>query len=178
MRFSCIVAMDEERGIGKQGKIPWRFPDDIRHFAEVTTGIPTAGKQNAVIMGRRTWESLPERFRPLPKRLNVVLSRSAELPVPQGVVVQSSLTGALAMLSDRKDVHDVFVIGGAAVFAEAVQHPSCSKLLITSIPGTYECDVFFPDLSVEFGFVNVMGVIGYPKNPSFALFERDLSSDG
>lgn len=167
--------MDEERGIGKQGKIPWRFPDDIRHFAEVTTGTPPTGKHNAVIMGRRTWESLPEKFRPLPNRVNVVLSRRAEFSVPQGVVVQSSLTGTLAMLSDRKDVHDVFVIGGASVYGEALEHPECCAVLVTRIPHTFNCDVFFPEIPTV--FVNTHGVVGFHGQRSFMFFKR-VSTDG
>ena len=74
IKFSLVVAMDEERGIGKQGTLAWRLPADLKHFKEITTEVKDMKKQNAVIMGRKTWESLPEKFRPLPQRLNIVVT--------------------------------------------------------------------------------------------------------
>ena len=74
--FSVIVAAaSTSMGIGKQGKLPWRLSADMAHFKDVTSTTSSALKRNAVIMGRATWESIPPRFRPLPSRLNVVLSR-------------------------------------------------------------------------------------------------------
>jgi dihydrofolate reductase len=75
LKLSLIVAMNNSnRGIGVNGTIPWRLPKDLKHFARVTTFTSTPGKQNAVIMGKNTWQSIPKQYRPLPNRLNVVIS--------------------------------------------------------------------------------------------------------
>lgn len=77
--YSIVVAATRSGGIGLDGKIPWRLPKDMAFFKSVTSATADASKMNAVIMGRRTWASLPPKFRPLKGRLNVVLSRSADV---------------------------------------------------------------------------------------------------
>jgi dihydrofolate reductase len=79
-RVTLIVAATKNNGIGTAGKLPWRLPQEMQYFARVTTGDPDGtgkGKKNAVVMGRATWESIPRRFRPLPGRINFVISRQA-----------------------------------------------------------------------------------------------------
>lgn len=148
--FGCIAAMDERRGIGIGGKLPWQLRGDLRRFQDVTIGNLPEGKQNVVIMGRKTWESLPENRRPLPKRLNIVLTRDPAGVYPAGLLHAVSLDKALAQVAARPDTGSVFVIGGAVVFAEAVQHPSCAKLFLTDIEGTFEADTFFPEIPKAF----------------------------
>ena len=109
----------------------------------------TDGMTNAVVMGRRTWESLPERFRPLPGRLNVVLSRSAgKLALPDAVVQSDSLEGALRTLAEpahAASVESVFVIGGGEVYREALAHPLCDAVHLTEVGGRdFDCDTFLP----------------------------------
>jgi dihydrofolate reductase len=118
------------RVIGRDGGLPWHLPSDMRHFKELTTG-------GTVIMGRRTWESIPERFRPLPERRNVVLS-SRGLDAP-GAEVLSSLESALAAAGT-----DAFVIGGGATYAETL--PLADRVYATEIAGEVEGDTFFPAL--------------------------------
>lgn len=138
MEFSIIVAIDEKGGVGKANTLPWHIPADLRHFKEITTG-------GTVIMGRNTWESIPEKFRPLPNRLNIVLTGNLNYLVPEGVKLASSLDGALA-ISEGK----TFVIGGAKVFEEAIRHESCNELIITKIDGDFNCDTFFPFIPLDF----------------------------
>ena len=74
-RLTLIVAATKANGIGANARLPWRLPKEMKYFAQVTSHAPE-GRQNAVIMGRNTWESIPKKFRPLPKRVNVVVSRN------------------------------------------------------------------------------------------------------
>jgi len=129
--------MDENRGIGKNNDLPWHLSADLKHFAAVTKG-------GTVIMGRKTWESLPEQYRPLKERLNIVVSRS-ELELPQGVKLAHSLDEALELAEGK-----TFVIGGATLYAEAIKHPACKELILTEVEGTADCDAFFPEIPAGF----------------------------
>ena len=77
MTYQLVVAATRKLGIGKAGKMPWKLPGDMAYFKELTSKTAESGMQNAVIMGRKTWESIPPKFRPLPNRVNVVLTRKA-----------------------------------------------------------------------------------------------------
>lgn len=152
LSFSIIVAVDEKFGIGKDGKLPWHLSADLRHFKKITTEAP-AGKQNAVIMGRKTWDSLPEKFKPLPGRINVVVSRQKDFKLPPGVILAPGLQAALGHCDGLKNLNQVFVIGGGEIFSEAIHAPSCRTLYITKIDKDYHCDTHFPrDLS---GFTRI-----------------------
>lgn len=148
MGLAAVVAVDDQRGIGKDGDLPWRIPADMAHFKSLTIG----SGNNAVIMGRTTWQSIPARFRPLPNRLNIVLSRRG-LEVPDGVEVAGSLPEALERASDAEHV---FAIGGAQVYQEAMRHPQCEALYITRVDGVFECDTYFPDWSGAYRHARVM----------------------
>eukprot|EP00927_Polykrikos_kofoidii_P086971 TRINITY_DN98_c0_g1_i2.p1 TRINITY_DN98_c0_g1~~TRINITY_DN98_c0_g1_i2.p1 ORF type:complete len:488 (+),score=57.35 TRINITY_DN98_c0_g1_i2:68-1531(+) len=146
---SVIVATTPKRGIGKDGTLPWRIPEDLAHFKRVTTATDGDGCQNAVVMGRKTWESIPEKFRPLAGRINVVLTKSASEPAfvspyPDGVVTAASLTSAVEKLVSRDDVAEIFVIGGESAYREALEMPSCHRIFLTRIGKEMECDAFFP----------------------------------
>ena len=154
--------MDRNRGIGKDGKLPWKLPGDMKFFKEITTnpdrgvvevmhGLP-AGEGavrfseeacNAVLMGRKTWESLPASYRPLPGRINGVLSRS-RFDAGDDAEVWESLDHALEDLDDTADIGGIFVIGGAQIYAAALAHPDCARLYITEIDGEFPCDTHFP----------------------------------
>ena len=106
MSVGLVWAQAHDRVIGRDNAIPWRIPEDLRHFKEITG-------EARVVMGRRTWESLPARFRPLPGRENVVLTSDPSYDAP-GARLAASLADALA------DSGDAWVIGGANVYAEAI----------------------------------------------------------
>jgi dihydrofolate reductase/thymidylate synthase len=148
--FQIVVAASARWGIGNGGALPWKIPGDTKRFAEITTRTFDAEKTNAVVMGRKTWESLPRKFRPLPERLNVVLSRTADaLDFPPGVLVARSLDGALALLSEIVSVETVFVIGGGEVYAEALASPALDAVHLTRVETEAECDAFFPPLGED-----------------------------
>lgn len=132
-RVSIVAAVARGGVIGRAGTIPWRLPEDSRHFRDLTMG-------HAVVMGRRTWDSLPERFRPLPGRRNVVVTRSLGWAA-EGAERAASLADALELLADEPQV---FVAGGAELYAEAL--PLADELLVTEVDAEFEGDVFFPQL--------------------------------
>jgi len=149
--ISVIVATTLKGGIGKDGHLPWHLPGDMAHFKRVTLAQNEkgSGMKNAVIMGRKTWESIPEKFRPLSERLNVVLTRGADAaeyksPYPEDVLVASSVSKAVEKLAARTDVSEIFVIGGQAAYQEAVDMPNCARIFLTRVARDLECDAFFP----------------------------------
>ena len=156
--FHIIVAMDAQHGIGKGGKLPWYLPGDLKHFKQITTQTSVPYKKNAVIMGRKTWESLPEKFRPLSGRLNVVLTRHESFPLPKDVVRVKSLNQAVSAVTDsplNKKVESAFIIGGAEVFKTALgEGIVVEKIYLTKVLGNFDCDTFFPRFENHFELIS------------------------
>lgn len=121
MTLGLVWAQSPAGVIGVDGALPWHVPEDLAHFRALTRGCP-------VVMGRATWESLPERFRPLPGRDNVVLSRTTGYDAP-GAVVVGSLRAALELVGGR----DAWVIGGGAVYAGAVAHADVAVVTVVDV---------------------------------------------
>ena len=141
MKFYLIAAADEKMGIGKNHKLPWNLPTDLKFFHDTTIGTG----RNAVIMGRTTWESIPEKFRPLASRINIIMTRSGALELPHGAQPAASLEEALAK-AQAQNPNEIFVIGGAQIFAEAISDLRCAGLYITEVSGDFKCDTFFPKI--------------------------------
>ena len=131
--ISLIAAVAGNRAIGKSGQLLWHLPEDMRHFRETTRGKP-------VIMGRKTWESLPDAFRPLPGRHNIVVSRNPAYEVP-GATLVTSLEEAVQCAGAAGEV---FVIGGAELYRQAL--PLANRLYLTEVSGNFDGDVFFPEI--------------------------------
>jgi len=129
--ISLIAALASNRAIGKNNELLWHLPEDMRHFRETTRGKP-------VIMGRKTWESLPDSFRPLPGRHNIVVSRNTAYQAP-GATLASSLEEAVRQAGNADEA---FVIGGAELYRQAL--PLSSHLYLTEIEENIDGDVFFP----------------------------------
>ena len=150
MSFDVVVAADLDWGIGKDQSLPWpKLRGDLRHFKRITSTTSTPGRRNAIVMGRKTWQSKEVAERALPDRLNVVVSRG-ELAVPPGVVLAHSLDEALAV----RDVETVFVVGGAVLLIEAVERRDLRYVYLTRIEERYDCEIKMPDLDAR-GFVRV-----------------------
>jgi dihydrofolate reductase len=153
MDFDIVVAVDEAGGIGQNGRLPWRLSGDMARFKALTTDRGAErGAENAVVMGRRTWDSLQPRFRPLPDRLNVVLTRNPTLELPARVLRASGLEAALDELAERAragGVGHLFVIGGAEIFAQALGRPECRRVHLTRVHGRFACDASFPPLGSQ-----------------------------
>lgn len=148
--FDIVVAVDDQSGIGKEGKLPWRLSADLKRFKEITATRNDPSKINAVIMGRKTWESLPDQYRPLPGRINIVLSRNEQVLLPEGVSKAKNLQDALQITTQsflQKKIENIFVIGGAQIFKEALLSAQCRQIHLTRIKGVFHCDVFFPEIN-------------------------------
>jgi dihydrofolate reductase len=130
MILSMIVAATENDVIGKDGKMPWRLPAESRYFRDTTKGHP-------VITGRKNYEAMG---RPLPDRLNIVITRQEDYEVPDGVIVVHSLKEARE-LPQVKSAGEVFIIGGAQIYDEAT--PQADRLYLTTIHTKMDGDTFF-----------------------------------
>lgn len=136
MRLNLIYARAANGVIGTNNTLPWHLPEDMAHFKRHTTGCP-------VIMGRKTWDSLPPRFRPLPGRLNLVLTRQAGWQA-EGAERFTRLDDALARC---RDAAEVWVIGGAEIYAQAL--PKAQRVVVTEIAKDFEGDAYAPVLGAE-----------------------------
>lgn len=130
-----IWAQDAAGGIGLDGDMPWHLPEDMAHFRQTTRGFP-------VLMGRVQWESLEPRFRPLPGRDNIVLTRDASYSAP-GAQVVTDLREGLRLVADRW----AWVIGGGQIYRHAMEH--ADELVVTTIDKTFETDVSAPTIGAE-----------------------------
>lgn len=131
-----IVAVDRNGAIGKGGKLPWHYSADMKFFKETTTG-------NAVVMGRRTWLSLKK---PLPNRLNIVLSRTSEIEPQESLLVLQSVESVVSIARDLET--DLYVIGGEQVYRSFLPH--IDKWIVTEVPMTVEdADAFVPENYLE-----------------------------
>ena len=131
--IELIVARDVKYGIGLDGRIPWRCKADMMHFKRVTTERDDMTKRNAVIMGRKTWESL--KGKPLVDRVNICLSSS-----PQSIVTCSSIEGAIAYCNENPVVAKIFIIGGEQVYREALTFHPVSRIWMTVIKREFPTD--------------------------------------
>ena len=130
----CLIAAVAKNGvIGVKNKLPWHLPDDMKYFVDQTKGFPC-------IMGRKNWESIPEKYRPLKDRPNIILSRDKYYNA-NGASVFSELFPALVFAGNFS--HKVFVIGGGDVYAQAIQY--AKTLYLTEIDAEIEGDCVFPD---------------------------------
>jgi dihydrofolate reductase len=132
LKVVIVAAVARGGVIGRDGAVPWHLPEDMARFRALTTGHP-------LVMGRKTWDSLPERFRPLPGRRNVVLTRTREWHA-EGVDSAESLDAALRLLEGARQV---FVIGGAELYAAAL--PLADELELTEVDLEVEGDTLFPE---------------------------------
>lgn len=135
-KLGLIYARARNGVIGKDNQMPWHLPEDLAHFRKTTMGAP-------VLMGRKTWESLPPRFRPLPGRRNIVITRQADWHA-EGATRAASLEEALALCGD---VPAAWVTGGAEIYRLAL--PLADTVAVTEIEADYEGDAFAPQLGSE-----------------------------
>lgn len=147
--LNLIAAACENMGIGVNGTLPWRLKKEMAYFTTMTSKVRDPSKKNAVIMGRKTWDSIPPKFSPLSNRVNIVLTRNVDQVksrVPESVVVVPSLDEAIKYIESRDDIELTWVIGGSSVYKASMEHPNCYKIYLTVIEKLFDCDTFFPNI--------------------------------
>jgi dihydrofolate reductase/thymidylate synthase len=156
-RLSAVVAITPSGGIGYQGTLPWvsagiRLPGDISYFKHVTSTTDDINKRNAVIMGRRTFESIPSQFKPLSNRVNVVITENPGWSYPN-VETVTSLELAIDLLMNNDKYKDMIesgvIIGGVRLFEEVLFHPMCCSYHLTRINRDFPCDAYLSPKTID-----------------------------
>ena len=137
MKIAIIVAMDKDRGIGKNNSLMWHLPADMNFFKETTLG-------QIVVMGRKNYESIPVKFRPLPNRENVILTRNKNFKAHGCVVMHSMQECMLAYKGDRTG-RTMHIIGGGEIYKIALEADLVDEMYITYVDQSYGADTFFPE---------------------------------
>lgn len=140
MKIAIIVAMDEKRGIGKDNGLLWHLPEDMKFFKNTTT-------DNIVVMGRKNYESIPEKYRPLPNRENVILTRNKDYKA-EGCLVFHSFEDILDHYVDEEE-KTMFIIGGGEIYKLALDKDIVDEMYITKVEKTYNADTFFPEINLR-----------------------------
>lgn len=138
MKISMIAAMGTNRVIGRGGDLPWHIPEDLKFFKRTTKG-------HAIIMGRKTFDSIGKR--PLPHRENIVLTRQRDYEVPEGVRVFASLEESLDYLREKGDEDEAFIVGGSEIYRQGLEH--ADRIYLTEIEQSFDGDTFFPEFSKD-----------------------------
>ncbi|MDP2090520.1 MAG: dihydrofolate reductase [Candidatus Gracilibacteria bacterium] len=146
MKFNIILAVDEKNGILKRNTVSWNLPSDMKYFKKITSETSDLAKMNAVIMGRVTWFSISSKFRPLPDRINCILSRELKQndigsEVDDFVLYFNSLEHCLSELESKQNIENIFIIGGADLYNQVLTNPMLDKIYMTKIKGDVDCDV-------------------------------------
>lgn len=140
MIISLIVAVSENNVIGKDNDLVWNLPDDMKFFKKTTNG-------HFVIMGRKNYESIPEKFRPLPNRTNVIITRQTNFQAKDCLVV-NDINQALDLAKNAQE-QEAFIIGGGQIYQLALQNDLVDRIYLTRIHDEFEGDTFFPELSEQ-----------------------------
>ncbi|KAG7571644.1 Dihydrofolate reductase domain [Arabidopsis suecica] len=168
--YQVVIAATRDMGLGMDMKLPWDLPTDSQFFHDVTTRTTDPTKRNATIMGRKSWESTPLEIRPLPGRLNIVLTKSSchDIATDENVLVCSSMESALELLATESyslSIEKVFVIGGGELLRNYMNAPSCDAIHLTEIDISVPCDAFAPRVDTS---------LYHPWYSSFPIVENGI----
>lgn len=154
--MNIIVALCNKNGIGFNNKIPWNILADLKYFKKVTSHSNSPILKNVVIMGRKTWDSIPTKFRPLDNRINIVLSNNKDLKL-EGAFVCNSITESFNILNkiSNANMDNVFIIGGESIYNQAINNNKVKKIYVTEIYENFECDSYFPSIPDHFKLISV-----------------------
>lgn len=173
--ISAVVAVTPSWGIGCGGALPWaaqgkHLPADMAHFKHCTSHTDDPSKVNGVIMGRLTWESIPAAYRPLPGRINVIVTRApGSISDSRDTHAVRSFEEALDLLNAMPHVEKAVVIGGAQLFEQALGHPALCQLHLTKVLADFPCDTFLTSRTVQ--LLQQMEMVAPPQG-------REVEEDG
>tara|TARA_B100001142_G_C14304695_1_gene644312 strand:- start:988 stop:1488 length:501 start_codon:yes stop_codon:yes gene_type:complete len=143
--MNIIVAMCKNRGMGFKNTIPWHLSSDLQRFKYLTTSFEN---KNNVIMGRKTWDSLPNKYKPLPKRKNIIISSKKDIIKQENVIVYNDIN---LIKNHYKEINkNTWIIGGTQIYDYALENDLVKSILVTVIDNEFECDVFFPEIPSKF----------------------------
>lgn len=155
MKFSIILAADEKKWIWKNNSLAWSLPSDMKYFKNITSKTTDLAKMNAVVMWRKTWESIPSKYRPLDQRINCILTRWIKnddiwSPVDDFVLYFNSLEHCLSELESKQNLENIFIIGWANLYNQVLDYEMLDKIYLTKVKWDFGCDVFFNDIPDSF----------------------------
>ena len=162
MRLNIIAAMCKNRGIGFKNALPWSFKSDMSYFTRITQG-DLSKEYNAVIMGRKTWESLP---RTLSDRENLIISKTLE-----GKNIYPNIESCIKYCI-QQNFPNVWIIGGQTIYEQTIENPYLDKIYLTVIDKEYECDAFFPPIPNDFNHQGLSYTIEHNTKVIFNVYER------
>jgi dihydrofolate reductase len=145
MKVSLIVAVSQNGVIGKDNDLIWHLPKDMKFFKDTTMG-------HHVIMGRKNFESIPHKFRPLPNRTNIIITRKSDYKAEDSIVV-NSVEEALKVAKSNGE-NEAFIIGGGQIYKLALEANLIDRIYLTKIHHSFDGDTFFPELSSDWEEVN------------------------
>lgn len=154
-KINLILAVDEKNWLGKDNALAWNIPEDLRYFKDITTKTQDLAKLNAVIMWRKTWESIPAKFKPLSNRVNCILTKDIKrndtnAKIDDFVMYFNSLWTCILSLEKRENIESIFVIWWASLYNELIKSDLVDTIYITKIKWDYNCDRFFDGIPSNF----------------------------
>ncbi|KAK2580382.1 hypothetical protein KPH14_006137 [Odynerus spinipes] len=158
--LTVLTAACEDLGIGINGNLPWRLKSEMAFFTHMTSKTSNKNKKNVVLMGRRTWDCIPPKYRPLQDRINMVLTKQS-LNFGTEAIACKSISDALDTISRPplcEQVEKIWVIGGSSVYKAAMESPNFYRLYLTRIKKHFVCDTFFPKLPADLVLVEAPDV--------------------
>lgn len=155
MKINLILAVDEKKWIWRDWDLAWKISKDLKYFKEITTKTYDLAKMNAIIMGRKTRESIPSKFKPLSDRINCILTRKIKYDsiwskIDDFVLYFNSIEQALSELESKENVENIFIIGWAEIYNQSLKLDFLDKIYLTKVKWDYLCDVFFDGVPDNF----------------------------
>lgn len=171
MKFDIVVAHTLTLGIGYKNGLPWpKQQKDMKRFYDLTVSSNKNFIDSCVIMGRKTYESLPEKFRPLNHRLNIVITSLSLNNTLENLLFCNSLNSSFELIKSRfSNIKRCYVIGGGQLYKEAILSPNLETIYSTVVNGTYDCDTFFPEIPYWFSLISTEKI---DENLSFNVYSK------